>query len=130
MIHPILRLAASQPQLIGDHVEAYAELIGSEVKRTGAAWTRRAVLFAASAMLMLLGLVFTGVALMLWAALPPSGYQAGWVLIAVPGVVLVGAVASFFITRTFMRALPAEFVTSSLRPSSTQPGATPAQRPA
>lgn len=99
MIHPILRLAASQPQLIGDHVEAYAELIGSEVKRTGAAWTRRAVLFAASAMLLLLGLVFAGVALMLWAALPPSGYQAPWVLLAVPGVVLVGAVACFFVAK-------------------------------
>ncbi|MGL4648798.1 MAG: preprotein translocase subunit SecD, partial [Caldilineaceae bacterium] len=43
--------------------------------------------------------------------------------------VVIALFSSYFITRTFMRALPAEFVTSSLRPSQTPSGAT-AQRPA
>ena len=33
MIHPLLRLIATEPQVLGDHVEAYAELVGDEVKR-------------------------------------------------------------------------------------------------
>jgi len=41
MIHPLLRLIATEPQLLGDHVEAYADLVGDEVRKTGAAWSLR-----------------------------------------------------------------------------------------
>jgi len=30
MIHPLLKLVATQPQLLADHAEAYAELVGEE----------------------------------------------------------------------------------------------------
>ena len=92
MIHPLLRLAASQPHLIRDHLEAYAELLCDEVKKTGAAWGVRIGLFAAAGVLGLVGLVLAGVAIMLWASLPPSGYQAPWVLVAVPAVAVVASV--------------------------------------
>jgi hypothetical protein len=99
MIHPLLRLITTEPHLLGDHVEAYADLVGDEVKRTGAAWGLRVGLYAAALCLAGVGLVLTGVALMLWAALPPSGFQAPWVLIAVPGVTLLLAAACVLFAR-------------------------------
>jgi hypothetical protein len=95
MIHPLLRLITTEPHLLGDHVEAYADMVGEEVRRTGTAWSVRIGLYAAALCLAGVGLVLTGVALMLWAALPPSGFQAPWMLIAVPGVTFVLAVGCF-----------------------------------
>lgn len=95
MIHPLLRLAATEPHLIGNHVEAYADLLGDEVRKTGVAWGMCAALYAAAGLLAVVGLIFTGVSLMLWATLPPSGYQAGWVLIVVPVVTFALAGGAF-----------------------------------
>jgi hypothetical protein len=91
MIHPLLRLIATEPQILGDHVEAYAELVGDEVRKTSSAWATRLGLYLAAACLGCIGLVFTGVALMLWASLPASGLQAPWLLVAVPAVTFVAA---------------------------------------
>ena len=91
MIHPLLRLIATEPQILGDHVEAYAELVGDEVKKTSTAWATRLGLYLAALGLLCVGLVFTGTALMLWSALPASGFQAPWVLIAVPVVTFLAA---------------------------------------
>ena len=99
MIHPLLRLIATEPQVLGDHVEAYADLVGDEVRKTGAAWSLRLGLYAAALCLAGVGLVLTGVALMLWAALPPSGFQAPWVLVAVPGVTFLLALVCILIAR-------------------------------
>jgi len=111
MIHPLLRLIATEPQLLGDHVEAYAELVGEEVQKTGAAWSMRLALYAAALSLAGVGLVLTGVALMFWAALPPSGFQAPWVLIAVPVVTFLLAAACFL----FARRKPTESAFDNVR---------------
>ena len=99
MIHPLLRLIATEPQVLGDHVEAYAELVGDEVKKTGSAWGLRIGLYAGALGLGAIGLVLAGVAVMLWASLPASGFQAPWVLIVVPGVVLVAAIVCIVVAR-------------------------------
>lgn len=91
MIHPLLRLIATEPQLLGDHVEAYAELVGDEVRKTSSAWAIRLGLYAAALGLLAVGLVFVGVALMLWASLPAGSFPTPWVLVAVPAVTLVAA---------------------------------------
>ncbi|HWK83174.1 MAG TPA: phage holin family protein [Caldimonas sp.] len=91
MIHPLLRLVATQPQLLGDHVEAYAELVGDELRKTSSAWATRLALYAAALCLLCVGLVLTGVALMLWASLPAGSFPTPWVLVAVPAVTLVAA---------------------------------------
>jgi hypothetical protein len=91
MIHPLLRLIATEPQILGDHVEAYAELVGDEVRKTSSAWATRLGLYLAAACLGCVGLVFLGVALMLWASVPASGFQAPWLLVAVPAVTFVAA---------------------------------------
>jgi cytochrome c biogenesis factor len=95
MIHPLLRLITTEPHLLGDHVEAYAELVGEEVKKTGAAWGLRLALYATALTLGGVGLVLTGVAVMLWAALPASSFQAPWGLVLVPVVTFVLAAACF-----------------------------------
>jgi hypothetical protein len=91
MIHPLLRLIATEPQILGDHVEAYAELVGDEVRKTGSAWGLRIGLYLAALALLGVGLVLTGVAVMLWAALPPVGIHEPWLLVAVPAASLVAA---------------------------------------
>ena len=99
MIHPLLRLAATQPQLLGDHVEAYAAMLGEEAKEVSDSLIRRAVLYGAAAVMGLVGLMLVGVALLFWAAIAPD-YNAGWALIVVPLVPLAGAAACFFSARS------------------------------
>jgi hypothetical protein len=84
MIHPLLRLAATQPHLIGDHVENYAALVGEEVNKVSTAWLTRVGLYVGALVLCSVGLVLVGVALMLRATVPVTDYSAGWALIVVP----------------------------------------------
>ena len=85
MIHPLLRLAATEPHLLGDHVEAYAALVGEEVEqgldladhahralRRGArAWSPSAWSWSASRCCFC-------------AAVPSTDYPAPWALVVVP----------------------------------------------
>ena len=84
MIHPLLRLAATQPHLIGDHVENYAALVGEEVSKVSTSWLTRIGLYFGAVVLVAVGLVLVGVALMLRATVPASDYSAGWALVVVP----------------------------------------------
>ena len=99
MIHPLLRLIATEPQILGDHVEAYAELVGDEVRKTSSAWSLRIGLYLAALALAGVALVLTGVAVMLWASLPPAGLHMPWVLVAVPAAGLVAATACILLAR-------------------------------
>ena len=92
MIHPLLHLIATRPELLGEHVGAYAELVGSEVDKTSRLWVLRIACYAVAALLLTASVVFTGVALMLWAVVPMAEMNAPWLLVAVPLVtLLVGA---------------------------------------
>ena len=100
MIHPLLRLITTEPQLLGDHVEAYADLVGEEAKKTASAWGLRLGLYAAALCLLGVALVLTGVAIMLWAIVPAADIQAPWALIAVPAITFVLAIACFMYARS------------------------------
>jgi len=92
MIHPLLHLIASRPELVGDHVGAYAELVGAEVDKTSRMWIVRIACYAVAALLLTASFVFTGFALMLWAVMPLAEMNSPWLLVAVPLVtLLVGA---------------------------------------
>ncbi|NUZ05075.1 phage holin family protein [Piscinibacter koreensis] len=91
MIHPLLRLLVKQPRLLTEHVEAYAHLVGDEVSKVSTMWIMRIVLYVTGGVMALLGLIFVGVALMLFGAVPWSDMEHGWLLIVVPLVPLVGA---------------------------------------
>lgn len=89
MIHPLLHLIATKPHLIGDHVEAYTELVSAEVSKASRLWTARVAYYAVALLLLSSGLVFVGVALMLWAVVPPGNMNVPWLLVVVPLVPLV-----------------------------------------
>lgn len=84
MIHPLLRLVATRPDLLADHAEAYAGLLGEEVGRVATGWKRRIALQAVALCMAGVAVVLGGVALMLWAALPAASLQLPWALWAVP----------------------------------------------
>lgn len=86
MIHPLLRLVATQPQLLADHAEAYAGLVGAEIGRTATGLKQRMLLNAVALCLVGVATVLTGVALMLWAVIPVTSMQAPWVLLAAPAL--------------------------------------------
>lgn len=83
-MHPLLQLLATQPQLLADHVELYAELIPSEVAEATASWKRRMMLHAAALACLVITAVLAGVALMLWAVIPVLQMPAAWALFVVP----------------------------------------------
>lgn len=88
MIHPLLRLVATQPNLLADHAEAYAGLVSEELSRTSRSIITRVVLGVVALTLVGVGVVLAGVAVLLWAVTPASGIQAPWALIVVPAVPL------------------------------------------
>jgi hypothetical protein len=97
MIHPLFRLIVSEPQLIADHVEAYAQLFTEEAGAVAARIKRRMLMQVVSLAGLVLGAFFALVALMLWAAVPEL--RAPWVLVAVPGVLLAAGVVCHVMAR-------------------------------
>jgi uncharacterized membrane protein YqjE len=100
MIHPLLRLAATEPHLLGDHVEAYADLVGEEVGKASTSWITRIGLYLAALCLAGVGLVLVGVALLLWATMPSSGWPAPWAMVVVPALPLIGAGICVLVARS------------------------------
>jgi hypothetical protein len=89
MLHPVLHLIATKPHLLGEHMEAYAELVGVEVGKTTKLWKSRAQLYAVALFLLIVGILFAGMALMLWALMPSAGMNLPWLLPTVPLLPLV-----------------------------------------
>jgi hypothetical protein len=99
MIHPLLRLIATQPQLLADHAEAYAGLVSDDLSRTATIWKWRVVYYVVALSLAAVGVVLAGVALMFWAVTPPSNMRAPWALIAGPAIPLLVAVVCILLAR-------------------------------
>jgi hypothetical protein len=74
IIHPLLRLAVSQPHLLGGHVEGYAALLGEEAKKASTSLALRAGLYAAAGLMAAIGLVLVGVSLLIYAAVSAELY--------------------------------------------------------
>lgn len=84
MMHPLLTLIATRPQLLTAHAEAYAALAAAELAEASAGWQRRLLLIATALCSAAVALVLAGVALMLWAVLLPSADLARALLVATP----------------------------------------------
>lgn len=83
-MHPLLTLLATQPQLLADHAEAYAELLATEIEQVSTDWKRQALLTAAALCSLVVAALLAGVALLLWAVVAHDQMPAPWLLIAVP----------------------------------------------
>ncbi len=93
LFQPFLRLASTRPELLGEHAQAYAELIASELVSAGSNLQRQVLLNALAICGIGVGAVLTGVALMLWAVAPSTQAPALWALIVVPLPPFAGALA-------------------------------------
>jgi len=98
-LHPIFSVLARRPDLVLDHLDAYAALASAQTRSAGAALARRAVAAAVAVGAFLVFLVLAGVATMLGALQA----QFHWMLVLVPGVMLAVAVVAFLQAR---RRLP------------------------
>lgn len=100
MLHPLLHLVATQPQLLAEHAEAYAEMVATQVGAVSASWKRRAVLNAVALCCLGVAAVLGGVALMLWAVIPPADIHSPWALLAGPLLPAVAAAACLAAARS------------------------------
>ena len=91
MIHPLLTLLATRPQLLVDHAQAYGGLIHEEFGQSFAAWRRWAMLQAVALCCLSVAIVLGGVAVMLWVVTPVITVQAQWGLWVTPLLPLVVA---------------------------------------
>ncbi|WP_309679602.1 hypothetical protein [Polaromonas sp.] len=85
MLHPLFSTLIQRPDLVADHVSAYAALFHEEASRAGAELVARTVAWALAVLALVVFLGLTGVALML--GLMQNHFH--WVLVAVPGFALV-----------------------------------------
>lgn len=72
MIHPLLRLALSRPDLLSDWGGAYAGLLAAGLDRDAHRLRRQLLCQFGALTLVAVGLTLAGVAVLLWAALPPD----------------------------------------------------------
>lgn len=91
MFNALFRLIASQPQMLADHAEAYADLVAQEVQAASARWRRRLMLGVLALAAFGVMLVLIGVSVMLWAVTPDGAMRAPWALVIVPAVPAVVA---------------------------------------
>jgi len=84
MSNSLLHLIATHPQLLLEHLEAYAELAGAETGQAASTLKRGALLGAVGLGCLGIGLVLAGVALLLCAVVPVDQMPAPWALWAVP----------------------------------------------
>ena len=104
MIHPLLHLLATRPQLLADHAEAYAGLLNAELGSATSAWKRRALLSAVALCCGGVAAVLAGVALMLWAVIPATQIQAAWALLVAPLVPAAVALVCLLAVRSDARS--------------------------
>jgi hypothetical protein len=100
MIYPFLHLVTTQPQLVADHVEAYAELVSDDIGEASIAVKRQVMLNAVALCSLGVGAVLSGVALMLWAVTPVATIQAPWALIVGPLLPLAVAIGCRLASQT------------------------------
>ena len=87
MIHPLFRVIARQPHLLVEHAQAYAALLSEQLGEAAHSIKQRAILMAIAGVLMFVGVIFIGVAFMLWGASDGS-MRAPWALFVAPLVPL------------------------------------------
>lgn len=109
MLHPVFRLAASQPQLLAEHAAGYAGLLAEEVASSGAHIKRRITLQIVGLLSLMVASILAGVAVLLWASLPPASLQQPWLLWFTP--LIPAALGIFAIVLAKNREAPHAFAT-------------------
>jgi hypothetical protein len=111
MIHPIIKLIATRPDLLAEHAAGYGALVAAQAGEAVQQWRRNALLVVVGVVCGTAGLGLGGMALLLAAALPADGMPAAWMLWVVP-LVPIGVAAACF---AVLRSQPDAWSTDSLR---------------
>ena len=106
MVHPMLKMLATRPELMAEHFGAYAELAAAEASEAAALWRGRLLWAVATGAFVLLALMFGGISLLLLGALPRDAMPAPWLLALVPLLALALAVACWVTLRSRPVAAP------------------------
>lgn len=115
MSNALLGLVTTQPQLLADHLQAYADLAIDGVAETAGAWRRRLVLSALAFGCAGAALVLAGVAVMLWSIAPATAGHRLWALVVVPLVPAILALACWIVLRASRHAVLLGNVRSQIR---------------
>ncbi|MFD0667799.1 hypothetical protein ACT80S_08770 [Ramlibacter sp. MAHUQ-53] len=99
MLHPIFSVLVRRPDLLVDHLAAYAALAREEAATTGGEVARRALAWAVAVMAFIAFLVLAGTAAMVGVMLD----RFHWMLLLAPGTALALAAVAFVQAR---RKLP------------------------
>lgn len=83
-MHPLYITMVRRPDLVVDHLSAYAALLTQEASEAGHSLANRALFWAMAVMAGAIGVVLSGTALMLGVL----QNQFHWILVAVPGVMV------------------------------------------
>lgn len=100
MLHPLFSTIVQRPDLVVDHISAYAALFQQEASDAGSELVTRVVAWVLAVLSALVFLALTGTAVML-------GFihnQFHWALVAVPGVALLLAIVSVVIAKKPMES--------------------------
>jgi hypothetical protein len=95
MIHPLFCTLASRPELLAEHLGAYAQLVSVEAGETTAQLRRKSLLAVAMGLCLALALSLAGIALLLLAAVPLAQMPMPWLLSVVPATPLAGALIAW-----------------------------------
>ncbi len=93
MLHPIFSTLVQRPDLVVDHLSGYAALVRQEASSAGEELLGRVMAWMLAVLLAMVFLGLAGTALML--GLLQDRFH--WVLIAVPGCVLVTALVAWLV---------------------------------
>lgn len=100
MFHPLIRLIASKPHLLAQHLGGYADLAAAQAAEAAESLQQRLLLGAALAACLLVGAILAGMALLMVAALPLSAMPEPWLLALVPALPLMAAALLAIALRT------------------------------
>jgi len=89
----LLKMLLLPPDLLKSHAQGYADLVSEWGANYLCTLKNRWVLYGLSALALMLGLIFGGVALLLWSSLSLKDAPHAWVLWALPATTLLLALA-------------------------------------
>jgi hypothetical protein len=89
MLRLLLKMLLLPPDLLKSHARGYVDLASELSARYLCTLKNRWLMYGLSALTLLLALIFGGVALLLWSALPLSDAPHPWVLLALPAMSLL-----------------------------------------
>jgi hypothetical protein len=92
MIHPVIKLIATRPDLLAEHAVGYGALFAAQAGEAAQQMRRNLAYVIIAAVCGGVGIGFAGTALLLVAALPLSSMPAAWAMLVIPLVPLAVAV--------------------------------------